>query len=116
MRCRPRSSSASTLRGMRGQNRTSAPSSAWFRSSAASRCRSESSLSPACRAGSRVLDRQTVFLLGLIIPAISVLGVLLIRAEKAERRPLDLRILGGGLAFGALVIALGVGGLPWRRK
>src|ERR1043165_180056 len=30
------------------------------------------------------LDRQTVFLIGLVVPAVSVIGVLLIRAEKAE--------------------------------
>ena len=53
------------------------------------------------------LGRPTVFLIGLIVPAISVVGVLLIRSETAERRPLDWRILGGGLAFGAVVIALG---------
>ena len=62
------------------------------------------------------LDRQTVFLLGLIVPAVSVIGVLLIRSETAERRPLDLRILGGGLAFGAIVIALAVGGLPLAQE
>jgi hypothetical protein len=47
------------------------------------------------------LPRETVFLLGLTIPAISVTGVLLIRSETTERRPLDWRILGGGLAFAA---------------
>ena len=62
------------------------------------------------------LDRQTVFLTGLIVPSVSVLGVLLIRSEKAERRPLDLRILGGGLAFGAIVIALAVGGVPFGQE
>src|SRR5262245_48901834 len=45
------------------------------------------------------IDRPTVFLLGLIVPAISVVGVLLIRAEQVERHPLDWRILGGGIAF-----------------
>jgi hypothetical protein len=62
------------------------------------------------------LDRQTVFLMGLIIPAMSTAGVLLIRSEKAERRPPDLRILGGGLAFGATVIGLAVGGIPLAQE
>ena len=62
------------------------------------------------------LDRQTVFLIGLIVPAVSVLGVLLIRSEKAERRPLDLRILGGGLAFGAVVVGIAVGGIPFGQE
>jgi len=62
------------------------------------------------------LDRQTVFLIGLIVPAVSVIGVLLIRSEQAERRPLDLRILGGGLAFGAVVVGLAVGGIPFGQE
>ena len=45
------------------------------------------------------LSRETVFLIGLVVPAISVLGVLLIRSESNERQPIDWRILGGGIAF-----------------
>jgi len=62
------------------------------------------------------LDRSTVFLLGLIVPAISVIGVVLIRVETAERRPVDLRILGGGLVFGATVVALGLGAVPFAQE
>lgn len=62
------------------------------------------------------LARETVFLLGLTIPAISVLGVLLIRTETSERRPLDWRILGGGLAFGAGVLAIALGGVPYGQE
>ena len=57
---------------------------------------------------------ETVFLLGLVIPAVSVVGVVLIRFESAERRPIDWRILGGGLAFGAAVLALALGRVPVR--
>jgi hypothetical protein len=45
-----------------------------------------------------------VFLMGLVIPAISVTGVLLIRSEAGEPRPIDWRLLGGGLAFGVAVL------------
>ena len=62
------------------------------------------------------LGRPTVFLLGLVVPAISVVGVFLIRAEEVERRPLDWRILGGGIAFGAVVVALGTGGVPFAQE
>ena len=62
------------------------------------------------------LARDTVFLLGLIIPALSVLGVLLIRSESSERRPLDWRILGGGLGFGLFVLAVALGGLPFAQE
>jgi BT1 family len=63
-----------------------------------------------------VLPRQTVFLLGLVVPAISVAGVLLIRSETSERRPIDWRILGGGLVFGAVVALLGLGGVPFAQE
>ncbi|QHO79110.1 hypothetical protein ACH79_27335 [Bradyrhizobium sp. CCBAU 051011] len=60
--------------------------------------------------------RETVFLLGLVIPAISALGVLLIRSESTERRPLDWRILGGGIGFGLIVLAVALGGLPFGQE
>ena len=60
--------------------------------------------------------RPTVFLLGLAIPAISVIGVFLIRAEQVERHALDWRILGGGIAFGAVVVTLGVSGVPLAQE
>jgi hypothetical protein len=62
------------------------------------------------------LARETVFLLGLAIPACSVLGVLLIRSEPSERQPLDWRILGGGIAFGLAVAGLGFGGVPFAQE
>ncbi len=64
----------------------------------------------------RYIDRQTVFLLGLVIPAISLTGVLLIRYETTERRPLDWRILGGGIAFGVVVLALALGSVPFGQE
>ncbi|MCC6887152.1 MAG: hypothetical protein IT536_01230 [Hyphomicrobiales bacterium] len=63
-----------------------------------------------------VLSREAVFLVALVVPAISVAGVLLIRSETSERRPIDWRILGGGLAFGATVAILGLGGVPFAQE
>jgi MFS family permease len=64
----------------------------------------------------QVFGRETVFLLGLIIPAISALGVLLIQSETSERRPIDWRILGGGVGFGLIVLAVALGGLPFAQE
>jgi BT1 family len=63
-----------------------------------------------------VLDRETVFLVGLVVPAVSVIGVLLIRSETSERRPLDWRILGGGAAFGAAILVLALGSIPYNQE
>jgi hypothetical protein len=60
----------------------------------------------------KLYSYETVFLLGLAIPAISVTGATLVRLDGTAPRPIDWRILGGGLAFGAIVLAIGLGGLP----
>ncbi|MGH6736684.1 MAG: hypothetical protein ACRECX_11485 [Methyloceanibacter sp.] len=60
----------------------------------------------------QIYSYETVFLLGLAIPAISVTGAALVRLDTSERKPVDWRILGGGLVFGAVVAAIGLGGLP----
>ena len=62
------------------------------------------------------MPRQDVFLIGLIIPAISIAGVFLRGTETMERRPIDWRILGGGIVFGAIVVVLGIGGMPFGQE
>src|SRR6185295_6897700 len=59
---------------------------------------------------------QTVFLLGLVVPVISVYGALLANSETSERRPTDWRILGGGVVFGAVVVALGLSSIPFSQE
>jgi hypothetical protein len=59
-----------------------------------------------------VMPYHQVFLLGLLIPAISVSGALMVRLETPEARAIDWRILGGGLAFGAFVVTLGLSRSP----
>jgi MFS family permease len=62
------------------------------------------------------MPRQDVFLIGLIVPAISVAGVFLRGSETMERRPIDWRILGGGIVFGVVVVVLGVSGVPFGQE
>ncbi|MEM8745030.1 MAG: hypothetical protein AAGF14_10380, partial [Pseudomonadota bacterium] len=64
----------------------------------------------------KIYAYQTVFLLGLLVPAISVTGALLVRLEKVPSKPIDWRILGGGFGFGAVVAALGLGGVPYSQE
>jgi MFS family permease len=62
-----------------------------------------------------VLSREAVFLFGLVVPALSLLSVVLVK-ETGERRPLDRRILAAGIGFGATVIALATGGVPYGQE
>jgi len=64
----------------------------------------------------KIFDRETVFLFGLVIPAISVAGIFLVKAETSERQPIDWRILGGGIAFGAVVLVLALGQVPFAQE
>ncbi|HTS42592.1 MAG TPA: hypothetical protein VMH84_18860 [Xanthobacteraceae bacterium] len=63
-----------------------------------------------------MFSRETVFLIGLLMPAISITGVFVRRAAPAERRPIDWRILGGGLGFGAIVLMLGLADVPFAQE
>ncbi|MTD96124.1 hypothetical protein GIW81_17430 [Hyphomicrobium sp. xq] len=63
-----------------------------------------------------VYTYETVFLVGLIIPLISMSGALLIRLRPVERRPIDWRILGGGIVFGVFVVAAALTGMPYNQE
>jgi hypothetical protein len=64
----------------------------------------------------RHLAYSTVFLIGLVVPAISLAGALLVRLETSERRATDWTVLGGGLAFGASVALLGLSGFAYAQE
>jgi BT1 family len=60
----------------------------------------------------QIYSYETVFLLGLIVPVVSLTGAMLVRLDATETKPIDWLILGGGLLFGAAVLAIGLGGVP----
>ena len=64
----------------------------------------------------QVFSYETVFLFGILIPAISVTGAILVRLDGAKAQPIDWRILGGGLVFGAAVLVIGLSGLPMGQE
>ena len=63
-----------------------------------------------------IYSYETVFLMGLIIPVISVTGAMLVKLDKVESRPVDWRILGGGLFFGMVVALLGWFEVPYNQE
>jgi hypothetical protein len=65
---------------------------------------------------SEYFSRETVFLMALVVPAISITGSLFIRTEPTESRPVDPRLLGGGFLLGAFVLAIGLAELPFAQE
>jgi BT1 family protein len=49
----------------------------------------------------KALPYATVFLIGLVVPAISVAAVLIVKVEGGRRRRIDWQIFGGGILFAA---------------
>ncbi len=62
------------------------------------------------------LAPSTVFLMGLVVPVISVTGAVLVRLTPSEQRPTDWTILGGGLALAAFVAAIGLADVPGAQE
>ena len=54
--------------------------------------------------------------MGLIIPLVSVSGALLISLKPVEILPIDWRILGGGLVYGAFVLTLAGTDIPFNQE
>jgi hypothetical protein len=63
-----------------------------------------------------VMSREAVFLGALFVPLISITGVFIRRKTPAEWRPIDWRILGGGIVFGAVVLALALSEVPFAQE
>ncbi len=58
----------------------------------------------------------TVFLVGLIVPLVSVSGAALIKLKPVESSAIDWRILGGGLVYGAFVITMALTGATYNQE
>jgi hypothetical protein len=65
----------------------------------------------------KMLPYETVFLTGLVVPAISVTGALLVRVEGGgSRRAPDWRILGGGIVLAATATWLGLSAFRFAQE
>jgi hypothetical protein len=59
---------------------------------------------------------ETVFLMGLVVPALSVSGGLLVRLGVSRRRAVDWRIFGGGILFAAAATLLGLSAFRFAQE
>lgn len=64
----------------------------------------------------KALPYAAVFLIGLVVPAISVTGALLVRVEGGRRRPIDWTIFGGGMLFAAAATWLGLSSFRFAQE
>jgi hypothetical protein len=64
----------------------------------------------------QILTYEQVFLLALVVPAISISGSVLVRLEVGERKPIDRRIMGGGFAFVAATVAIAATGFAFAQE
>jgi hypothetical protein len=64
----------------------------------------------------QILTYEQMFLLALIVPAISISGSLLVRLEVGQRKPIDKRIFLGGLGFIAVTVAIIASGFAYAQE
>jgi hypothetical protein len=62
------------------------------------------------------ISRETVFLVGLVVPGISLLGLVFIQEGLAQPQQPDWRIILGGLVFGAVVVLIAFAGVPFAQE
>ncbi|OGZ04871.1 MAG: hypothetical protein A3C93_03475 [Candidatus Lloydbacteria bacterium RIFCSPHIGHO2_02_FULL_54_17] len=64
----------------------------------------------------QVWSYESVFLLGLIVPAVSLIGIATVKLETPPTMPVNWTVLGGGLCYAAFVIAMGLGKVPYGKE
>jgi MFS family permease len=64
----------------------------------------------------QIFSYERMFLLALVVPAISVSGSILVKLEVGERRPVDKRILLGGFAFAVATVAIVATGFTYAQE
>jgi hypothetical protein len=64
----------------------------------------------------KALAYETVFLIGLVVPAVSVTGALLVRVDGGRRRQIDRKIFGGGILFAAAATWLGLSAFRYAEE
>ncbi|WHN65639.1 hypothetical protein [Cysteiniphilum sp. QT6929] len=64
----------------------------------------------------QVMSYQNLFLLTLVIPLISITGILCIRLDKVPRKPINKTVLIGGLIYAVFIIVIGLSNIPFAQE
>lgn len=64
----------------------------------------------------QILSFQSIFLLSLFVPLISITGCLLVKLRPVEIKPINWKILGNGLAYAVFVIWMGLADIPYNQE
>lgn len=64
----------------------------------------------------QIYSFQTIFLITLVIPLISISGSLLVKLEKTALKPVNWQVLGGGLLFVASIIFMAMANVPYNQE
>jgi hypothetical protein len=64
----------------------------------------------------QILTYEQMFLVALVVPAISISGSLLVRLHVGEPKPIDRRIFFGGLGFVAVTVSVVASGMPYAQE
>ncbi len=64
----------------------------------------------------QIMTYEHLFLLTLIVPVIGISGALLVKIDVAEQKPVNKKVLGGGLVYAVFVVAMGLSQLPYSQE
>lgn len=64
----------------------------------------------------QIMTYEHLFLLTLIVPVIGVSGALLVKIDVAEQKPVNKKVLGGGLVYAVFVVATGLSQIPYGQE
>lgn len=64
----------------------------------------------------KIISYESVFLLSLFIPLLSIIGVLFVKIEEAAKRNINWKILGGGIGYGVFVVTMGLLDIPYSQE
>jgi hypothetical protein len=64
----------------------------------------------------QIWSYENVFLLGLIVPVVSLIGILTVKLDTPPIMPANWLVLGGGIIYALFVVGMGLGKVPYGKE